>query len=42
MIMRLVKTAALVWLAKKFKEKAFGQKPGPKSSTPARRTKTSA
>lgn len=37
MIMRLIKTAALVWLAKKVKEKALGHKPGPRSQAPARR-----
>lgn len=37
MIMRLVKTAALMWLAKKVKEKAFDRKT-PQSRTPVRRT----
>jgi hypothetical protein len=38
MIMRLVKTAALVWVANKVREKVFGRKPGPQSTVPARRT----
>jgi hypothetical protein len=38
MIIRIIKAAALVWLAKKFKEKALDQKPGPKRAAPARRT----
>ncbi len=37
MIMRLIKTAAMVWLAKKVKDKAFGQKSGSRSQSPARR-----
>jgi hypothetical protein len=40
MIMRLVKAAALVWLAKKFKDKALDQTAGaPKRTSPQRSAK---
>lgn len=34
MIMRLIKTAALVWLANKIKDKALGRRPSPRAGSP--------
>jgi hypothetical protein len=41
MIMRLVKTVALMWLAKKVKEKAFDHNRRRQSRPPVRRTSRS-
>jgi hypothetical protein len=38
MIMRLLKTAALAWVANKVAEKVFGRKPAAQTTASARRT----